>query len=258
MDDVVSLSARELERLMHVIHGSMEVKRRNQFFLWVQGQLQSLIPHEVMVCAYGDYARRNLLVEHFSSYPLAGQDVEGILDADGGLLIQGVRAWAERGERVLLVCNTQRDSTMFRRFETALYRHALPNLAVHGMPIMPGSPGTFFAFANLPQPLTGRQGYLIELLTPYVHCAFVRMLANERLEQFEMPSNERLITAREIEILQWVRDGKSNQEIGHILSISPLTVKNHVQKILKKLNVQNRAQAVARGLSLQIIKNSVT
>ena len=35
-----------------------------------------------------------------------------------------------------------------------------------------------------------------------------------------------------------------------------LTVKNHVQKILKKLNVQNRAQAVARGLSLQIIKNS--
>jgi DNA-binding CsgD family transcriptional regulator len=67
-----------------------------------------------------------------------------------------------------------------------------------------------------------------------------------------------MITSREIEILQWVRDGKSNHEIGDILAISPLTVKNHVQKILKKLKVQNRAQAVARGISLQLIKSSVS
>lgn len=258
MDDVVSLSARELERLMHVVHSSLEVRRRNQFFLWVQGQLQSLVPHEVMVCAYGDHARRSLVIEHFSSYPLAEQDVAGIVDPEGGLMVQGVRAWAERGERVVLVCSSHRDSALFKRFESTLFRHALPNLAVHGMPVLSGAPGTYFAFANLPQPLGARQGYLIEILTPYIHSAFVRMLAQERQETFEVPAVDRLITSREIEILQWVRDGKSNQEIGRILSISPLTVKNHVQKILKKLNVQNRAQAVARGLSLQIIKNTIT
>lgn len=258
MDDVVSLSARELERLMHVVHSSLEVRRRNQFFLWVQGQLQSLVPHEVMVCAYGDHTRRSLAIEHFSSYPLPEQDVAGIVDPDGGLMVQAVRAWAERGERVVLVCSSQRDGTLYKRFESTLFRHALPNLAVHGMPVLPGAPGTYFAFANLPQPLGARQGYLIEILTPYIHSAFVRMLAQEKQETFEVPAADRLITSREIEILQWVRDGKSNQEIGRILSISPLTVKNHVQKILKKLNVQNRAQAVARGLSLQIIKNAIT
>jgi transcriptional regulator EpsA len=257
MEDVVTLSARELERFMHVVHSSMEVRRRNQFFLWSQGNLQSLVPHEVLICAHGDYLRRNLVIEHFSSYPLPDSDVDGIVDVDGGLMIQAIRVWAERGEKALLVCGSDRESSVFRRFEAALYRHAFPNLATHGMPALNGSPGTYFTFVNLPQPLSVRQGYLIELLTPYIHCAFVRMLGNERQEQYEIAPTDRLITAREIEILQWVRDGKSNQEIGRILSISPLTVKNHVQKILKKLNVQNRAQAVARGLSLQIIKNSV-
>ena len=61
-----------------------------------------------------------------------------------------------------------------------------------------------------------------------------------------------ILTAREIEILNWVEKGKSNNEIAQILSISHLTVKNHVQKILRKLNVQNRAQAVARGISLNL------
>ena len=42
-------------------------------------------------------------------------------------------------------------------------------------------------------------------------------------------------------------------EIGMILEISPLTVKNHVQKTLRKLNVLNRTQAVGRALALRIV-----
>ena len=61
-----------------------------------------------------------------------------------------------------------------------------------------------------------------------------------------------ILTAREVEILHWVERGKSNNEIAQILNISHLTVKNHVQKILRKLNVQNRAQAVAKGIALNL------
>ena len=39
------------------------------------------------------------------------------------------------------------------------------------------------------------------------------------------------------------------------LGISPLTVKNHVQKILRKLDVVNRAQAVGKALELRMLKN---
>jgi DNA-binding CsgD family transcriptional regulator len=54
------------------------------------------------------------------------------------------------------------------------------------------------------------------------------------------------MTGRELEIMQWVEMGKTNQEIGTILDISAFTVKNHLQRIFKKLDVYNRAQAVSR------------
>ena len=44
--------------------------------------------------------------------------------------------------------------------------------------------------------------------------------------------------------MEWVRMGKTNQEIGMILNISAFTVKNHLQRIFKKLDAMNRAQAV--------------
>jgi DNA-binding CsgD family transcriptional regulator len=38
-----------------------------------------------------------------------------------------------------------------------------------------------------------------------------------------------------------------------ILRISPLTVKNHVQKILRKLDVLNRTQAVGKAMALRVL-----
>ncbi|HEU4328224.1 MAG TPA: response regulator transcription factor, partial [Roseiflexaceae bacterium] len=61
------------------------------------------------------------------------------------------------------------------------------------------------------------------------------------------------ITEREREILGWLREGKSNQQIAEQLGISALTVKNHVQKILRKLGAANRAQAVAQAMTLQLL-----
>jgi hypothetical protein len=49
-----------------------------------------------------------------------------------------------------------------------------------------------------------------------------------------------------------------NADVAAILDISPLTVKNHMQKILRKLNVQNRAQAVARAIARRLIDSEYT
>ncbi|MBT8582831.1 hypothetical protein G6653_08625 [Polynucleobacter paneuropaeus] len=51
------------------------------------------------------------------------------------------------------------------------------------------------------------------------------------------------LTARELDILCFLRIGKTNIEIGLILDISPNTVKNHLKSVFKKMNVVNRAQA---------------
>jgi DNA-binding CsgD family transcriptional regulator len=45
--------------------------------------------------------------------------------------------------------------------------------------------------------------------------------------------------------MKWVAMGKTNGEIGSILNVSSFTIKNHMQRIFKKLDVFNRAQAVS-------------
>ncbi len=64
---------------------------------------------------------------------------------------------------------------------------------------------------------------------------------------------EGALTARETEILRWIYYGKSHTEIGMILGINALTVKDHVQKILRKLDALNRAQAVGKAFALGIL-----
>lgn len=53
-----------------------------------------------------------------------------------------------------------------------------------------------------------------------------------------------ILTDREMEILQFVDEGKSNKQIASLLHISLHTVKNHVHRILEKLKVSNRREAV--------------
>jgi len=53
------------------------------------------------------------------------------------------------------------------------------------------------------------------------------------------------LTLREIDVMQWLRIGKTNYEIGCILDISAFTVKNHLHRIFRKLAVANRTHAIA-------------
>ena len=56
---------------------------------------------------------------------------------------------------------------------------------------------------------------------------------------------DNLLSEREKEIMPWVKQGKTNLEIGMILDFSNFTVKKHLQRIFKKLDVLNRVQAVS-------------
>ena len=67
------------------------------------------------------------------------------------------------------------------------------------------------------------------------------------------------LTAREIEVLQELAGGITNQEIANRLFISENTVKNHVHNILEKLNMDNRREAIdfarKNGLAPSVIKH---
>lgn len=56
------------------------------------------------------------------------------------------------------------------------------------------------------------------------------------------------LTARELEILQLIVEGRSNAQIARTLFISEKTVKNHITNILRKLDLDDRTQAAVYAL----------
>ena len=61
------------------------------------------------------------------------------------------------------------------------------------------------------------------------------------------------LSTREVEILQWIAAGKSQQDIGDILSISARTVEVHLRSARTKLNALTTAQAIGRAIGLGLI-----
>lgn len=51
------------------------------------------------------------------------------------------------------------------------------------------------------------------------------------------------LTDREIQVLRWISDGKSNQQIAEILGVALGTVRKHVENIFNKLGVDSRTAA---------------
>jgi DNA-binding NarL/FixJ family response regulator len=58
------------------------------------------------------------------------------------------------------------------------------------------------------------------------------------------------LTIRESEVLYWIGNGKSNSEIGQILSVSPRTINKHLEQVFRKLEVSNRTSAAAIAIRL--------
>jgi len=62
------------------------------------------------------------------------------------------------------------------------------------------------------------------------------------------------LTPRELEVLQLIATGRSNQEIAATLVISETTVKTHVARVLMKIGVRNRVQAVVLAYEAGIVR----
>jgi DNA-binding NarL/FixJ family response regulator len=80
------------------------------------------------------------------------------------------------------------------------------------------------------------------LLSPAVTKRVIRQFARKRAAPPPKEFDE--LTAREREVLRLITNGLSNAEIGRELFISETTVKTHVTRVLQKLNLRDRAQAI--------------
>ena len=222
---MLSPSAREQEYLLHAIDGAHGIATQRELFLWSQGALQALLPHGVLLCIQLDEHGRARKVECLHSAVLASTESTLLCDAAQGPAPTWLRQWQQGGGLPL-----------------ALQAGDMGHGLVHGSgPLASG--GSAFVLLGLPAAAGFRESWLLQLLLPYLH------LARQRIATLATaPAAAPLVSPRQAEILQWLREGKSNEEIGRLLGISPLTVKNHLQRLYRQLGVNNRAHAVARSV----------
>ncbi len=245
----------DLESLMLNLDASLRVHTRHQFFTWTQGLLQNLVKHKVLICAVRDARQESYLVEAIVAAPLEPSPFCDAFRQDVTLVPHLVKTWEDNRFQPV-ICDAGPGGPFGRGpLAHELSRAGAERVLAHGTYDAFGKLASLFLFADRYPAIGPKQVRLAEILVPFLHLAWLRLQIGWAAKgEGAAPAGQRILTEREQEILNWIHLGKSNIEIGAILGISPLTVKNHVQKILRKLNVQNRAQAVGKGLALRIIK----
>jgi len=244
----------ELESLKLIMDASLRVHARHHFFTWTQGVLQNLVKHEALICALRNAEPMSFHVESFSTSPLEPALLSEVFRRDTSMVPHLTKTWEENSYRPV-VCETGNASPFTQSaLGRELNRIGTDTVVGHGTFDAFGKPASFFIFACQSQAMNPKQVYCVELIVPFLHQAWVRTQIDRPVESAAVQAaGAGLLTSREQEVLKWIHLGKSNIEIGTILEISPLTVKNHVQKILRKLNVQNRTQAVGKAMALRIL-----
>ncbi len=237
VEPIVILGRQEQEYLLCAIESGLRVAGPHQFFLWTQGQVQALLPHRVLVCLQFGHGGALTRLECLYGTVLARGAQQALTD---------VALRIARGGRLPLVIDAHEAPD---GVGGEILRLGFDNVLVHGTGPTSAGASVFLLFGLAVRP-TARHAYFLELLLPHLHLALGRLPARASMDG----APARALSARETEIVGWLRAGKSNDEMGRLLGISALTVKNHLQRIYRTLGVNNRAHALARCMDLRLLE----
>jgi NarL family two-component system response regulator LiaR len=197
---------------------------------------------------------------------------------DHALVREGVRALIETEPDMVLIGEAENGADTVKRVLALDPDVVLMDLQ---MPVMTGTEAiiaikekmpearilvvtSFADDANVfPAIKAGAEGYLLKDSSPHDLLLAIRdvyngrsslhpIIAHKVIQELNRPSDlpltEEPLTARELEILRYIAQGMTNQEIGDQLTLSERTVRTHVSHILSKLHLANRTQAALYAL----------
>ena len=251
----------DLQHYHRVVAHSLDVRSHFDVLIWLQGDIQRYLPHEILIAAWGDFDSDH--VHHDIISTLTGVRTRDFNDSTVTPLLTGLfKKWTEfgrkpfnynAGESGFLLA----DSALQSELGTALL--SMRSAMVHGISDERGAHDCLYVTFSVNDTYTDDERGAMTMMLPFIDMALrqVEHLPSQLHGEgaHDHSAAVRLVVAhdlseREFEILQWVTVGKTNPEIGLILDISEFTVKNHLQRVFKTLNVTNRAQAAGKFQAL--------
>jgi len=221
---------------------------------WLQGDVQKCLAHEIMLIGWGDFRTGNLRFDIVSSLP--GMRTQNCALSSIAPLLGYLRdCWVAAQHAPCQLDVAACTELVVRRGPGGDRGEVIANMrsaVVHGIgDARRGGERIYAALSGHTCPPAGAS-VALKLLLPYIDTALRQMPpapqrhASCLNSQAPRQTLSLSLSERERQIMTWVAMGKTNPEIGCILSISEFTVKNHMKSIFGKLDVTNRAQAVAK------------
>jgi transcriptional regulator EpsA len=234
-----------LQALNSLASKSLFIQTHFDLMLWLQGDIQRFIPHQLMIAAWGNFTTDDIHVDVVSSLP--GLRTPKIANEKfTGLLSNLFKHWQD-SHRTPFALNMDKGIFNKHTFICSETRSQLKKMKialVHGIKDVRSGQDCLYIFIDSADRMPSVSRKMVSVLLPYIDAA-LRQIEHLPEQREPTPSElASLLSERETEIMDWVKRGKTNQDIGMILNISAFTVKNHLQRIFKKLDVLNRAQAV--------------
>lgn len=250
------LSGGDREYFVEIVESSLAVRSMPQFFLWTQGPVQRLLPHEILVFGSANSGTSSIGFRKLASTRyFTEQHFNDVCRPGAGLVPRIMARWTHSGAPILLSRELRTAECEGDWLKLAAH-HELCNVAAHGMRSVEGRINSFFCFARVEGEFGLGLHRVLWLLVAHLHETLARVMFHEQELSARPVSPKSPVTDREAEVLRWVRDGKTNRAIADILDVSPYTVKNHIQKILKKMGVANRSHAVSRAINVGILPSA--
>lgn len=254
-----SLSTEELHAYHQAVARSVMVRSHFDVYVWLQGDMQRYIPHDILIAAWGSFKHPEDLLQHDVLSGIPGvRSQHSTSQTLNPLLVKLFDQWTSFGQTPLRQMPGLNGFTLSPSKHDCALSNALQTMQsaiVHGIADQRGSHDCLYiSFSRRPF-FSDAECAAMSIALPYIDTALrqVKHLPHQTLTAGDASRSPRRtaseiygLSERETEILRWVALGKTNPEIGCILDISEFTVKNHLQRIFKKLNVSNRAQAVSK------------
>lgn len=256
------LTEEEGEKFLRIVSGSRVIHRHHDLFLWLGGELQEFLPHDIFISASGDFDNRRVKLDIVSALP--GVRTARLANCGIDELVKNLHLKWVAADRQPLFLRSSDVSALLNRCSCTLHDalRSMQSLLVHGIHnVRDESDTLYLAFGHGPF-AKGRckrdYFFLLDLLIPQIDIAYRRVASWKAADSGEgaRSGNDWLnLSVRELEVLELICRGHTNVDIGRALNISPLTVKNHLQRIFKKLGVGNRTQAATKyNAALQELK----
>jgi transcriptional regulator EpsA len=240
------------ELLVRIMRNSLSIQSHFQLLVWMQGDFQEAIPHDVMISFSGSLGGETYHYDIVSSTP--GIRTEQIPASAINEFRSGIHQhWSDGDGRVTAAFMKDGLANNYNIYSIHDELHDMKHILFHAIPDTRFKADHLYILLRRSGHFSDTERRNFELLLPHVDSAVRKIDGLPVMEPEQVAAPILLnsliksgLTTREIEILEWVRNGKTNIEIGMILDISSFTVKNHLQRIYRKINVSNRAQAVGK------------